>query len=151
MGGDVSVDEIEARNDFLGLREYRVRLEGAGLSQAIRRVLTLEQGATDKLCQLPPKALLDLVFDVFGDKTVLEDYQRARNEQAEADRELHGLEHQLSLIGVSLQEAEGRVRSWQEWDALKSEHTDLVAETLPRTELAELHAGIRGARPQLMG
>ena len=151
MGGDVSVDEIEARNDFLGLREYRVRLEGAGLSQAIRRVLTLEQGATDKLCQLPPKALLDLVFDVFGDKAVLEDYQRARNEQAEADRELHGLEHQLSLIGVSLQEAEGRVRSWQEWDALKSEHADLVAETLPRTELAELHAAIRGARPQLLG
>jgi chromosome segregation ATPase len=151
LGGDVSIDEIEARNDWLGLREYRVRLEGAGLSQAIRRVLTLEQGATDKLCQLAPKALLDLVFDVFGDKTVLEDYQRARNEHVEADRELHGLEHQLSLIGVSLQEAEGRVRSWQEWDALKHEHTDLVAETLPRTELAELHAAIRGARPQLLG
>src|SRR5215469_2462647 len=151
VGGDVSIEEIEARNDFLGLRDYRVRLEGAGLSQAIRRVLTLEQGATDKLCQLAPKALLDLVFDVFGDKAVLEDYQRARNEQAEADRELHGLEHQLSLIGVSLQEAEGRVRSWQEWDALKGEHTDLVAETLPRTELADLHAAIRGARPQLLG
>ncbi|MFC4525878.1 hypothetical protein ISN76_01360 [Dyella halodurans] len=151
MGGDVSVDEIEARGDWLGLREYRVRLEGAGLSQAIRRVLTLEQGATDKLCQLPPKALLELVFDVFGDKTVLDDYQRARNEQAEADREQHGLEHQLSLIGVSLQETEGRVRSWQEWDALGRERTELVADVLPRTELAELHAAIRGARPQLLG
>jgi len=151
LGGDVSVEDIEARGDWLGLREYRVRLEGAGLSQAIRRVLTLEQGATDKLCQLPPKALLDLVFDVFGDKAVLEDYQRARNEQAEADREQHGLEHQLSLIGVSLQETEGRVRSWQEWDALGRERTELVAETLPRTELADLHAAIRGARPQLLG
>jgi chromosome segregation ATPase len=151
MGGDVSVDEIEARGDWLGLREYRVRLEGAGLSQAIRRVLTLEQGATDKLCQLPPKSLLELVFDVFGDKTVLDDYQRARNEQAEADREQHGLEHQLSLIGVSLQETEGRVRSWQEWDALGRERTELVADVLPRTELAELHAAIRGARPQLLG
>ncbi|WP_445145617.1 AAA family ATPase [Dyella sp. Tek66A03] len=151
MGGDVSVDEIEARGDWLGLREYRVRLEGAGLSQAIRRVLTLEQGATDKLCQLPPKALLELVFDVFGDKTVLDDYQRARNEQVEADREQHGLEHQLSLIGVSLQETEGRVRSWQEWDALGRERTELVADVLPRTELAELHAAIRGARPQLLG
>ncbi len=151
LGGDVGIDEIEARGDWLGLREYRVRLEGAGLSQAIRRVLTLEQGATDKLCQLPPRQLLDLVFDVFGDKAVLEDYQRARNEQAEADRELHGLEHQLSLLGASLQETEGRVRSWQDWDALKREHAELVAETLPRTELAELHAAIRGARPQLLG
>ncbi|MET0505657.1 MAG: AAA family ATPase [Luteibacter sp.] len=151
VGGDVSVEEIEARNDFLGLREYRVRLEGAGLSQAIRRVLTLEQGATDKLCQLPPKALLDLVFDVFGDKAVLDDYQRARNEQVEADREQHGLEHQLSLIGVSLQEAEGRARSFQEWNALKSERVELVSSILPRTELAELGGGIRGARPQLTG
>ncbi|MGY3232709.1 chromosome segregation ATPase [Luteibacter sp. HA06] len=151
VGGDVSVEEIEARNDFLGLREYRVRLEGAGLSQAIRRVLTLEQGATDKLCQMPPKALLDLVFDVFGDKAVLDDYQRARNEQNEADREQHGLEHQLSLIGVSLQEAEARARSFQEWNALKSERVDLVADMLPRTELAELGAGIRGARPPLTG
>ncbi|GAA0901112.1 hypothetical protein GCM10009552_03330 [Rothia nasimurium] len=151
LGGDVSVEEIEARNDFMGLRDYRVRLEGAGLSQAIRRVLTLEQGATDKLCQLPPKALLDLVFDVFGDKVVLDDYQRARNEQDEADREQHGLEHQLSLIGVSLQEAEARARSFQEWNALKSERVTLVADILPRTELADLGASVRGARPQLNG
>ncbi|QWT20008.1 AAA family ATPase [Bacillus sp. NP157] len=151
IGGDVTIEEIEARNDFLGLREYRVRLEGAGLSQAIRRVLTLEQGATDKLCQLPPKALLDLVFDVFGDKAVLDDYQRARNEQAEADREQHGLEHQLSLIGVSLQEAEARARSFQEWNALKDERVSLVADVLPRTEFAELAASVRGARPALNG
>jgi chromosome segregation ATPase len=151
LGGDVGIEEIDARNDFLGLRDYRVRLEGAGLSQAIRRVLTLEQGATDKLCQLPPKALLELVFDVFGDKAVLDDYQRARNEQVEADREQHGLEHQLSLIGASLQETEARARSYQEWTALKNERVDLVASVLPRVELAELAGGIRGARPQLIG
>lgn len=151
VGGDVSIEEIADRDDFLGLREYRVRLEGAGLSQAIRRVLTLEQGATDKLCQLPPKALLDLVFDVFGDKAVLDDYQRARTDQIEVDRELHGLENQLNLIGVSLQEAEARARSYQEWNSLKTERVSLVADILPRTELAELGAGIRGARPPLTG
>ncbi|MDY1549117.1 AAA family ATPase [Luteibacter sahnii] len=151
LGGDVSVEDIAERNEFLGLREYRVRLEGAGLSQAIRRVLTLEQGATDKLCQLPPKQLLDLVFDVFGDKTVLDDYQRARNEQVEADRELHGLEQQLSLIGISLQEAEARSRSYGEWNDLKRERTALVADILPRTELADVAASLRGARPALNG
>lgn len=151
LGGDVTVEEIEQRNDFMGLREYRVRLEGAGLSQAIRRVLTLEQGATDKLCQLPPKQLLDLVFDVFGDKAVLDDYQRARNEQMEAERELHGLEQQLSLIGVSLQEAEARSRSYQEWTDLNQERVSLVADVLPRTELAEIAASVRGARPPLNG
>ena len=52
---------------------------------------------------------------------------------------------------MSLQEAEARARSYQEWNALKSERIELVADILPRTELAELSAGIRGARPQLTG
>src|SRR5690606_23291343 len=37
MAGDVPVEEVERRAEWIGLREYRVRLEGAGLSQAIRR------------------------------------------------------------------------------------------------------------------
>lgn len=149
MAGDVAVEEVERRAEWIGLREYRVRLEGAGLSQAIRRVLTLEQGATDKLCQLPPRALLDLVFDVFGDKAVLDDYQRARSEQQEAEKELAALNQQLSLLGLSLQESELRVRSLQEGQSLKNERARLVADVQPAMELAELAASIRGARPQL--
>ncbi len=149
LAGDVAIEEIERRAEWIGLREYRVRLEGAGLSQAIRRVLTLEQGATDKLCQLPPRALLDLVFDVFGDKAVLDDYQRARSEQQEAERELAALNQQLSLLGLSLQESELRVRSLQEGRALHDERARLVAEVQPAMELAELGASLRGARPQL--
>jgi chromosome segregation protein len=150
LAGDVSIEEVERRAEWIGQREYRVRLEGAGLSQAIRRVLTLEQGATDKLCQLPPRALLDLVFDVFGDKAVLDDYQRARSEQQEAEKELAALNQQLSLLGVSLQEAELRVRSLQEGAALRGERARLVSDVLPAIELAELAASIRGARPQLV-
>lgn len=150
LAGDVPIEEVERRAEWIGLREYRVRLEGAGLSQAIRRVLTLEQGATDKLCQLPPRALLDLVFDVFGDKAVLDDYQRARSEQQEAEKELAALNQQLSLLGVSLQEAELRVRSLQEGASLRGERARLVSDVLPAIELAELGASIRGARPQLV-
>ncbi|MBD8525678.1 AAA family ATPase [Pseudomarimonas arenosa] len=149
LAGDIGIEEVERRAEFIGLREYRVRLEGAGLSQAIRRVLTLEQGATDKLCQLPPRALLDLVFDVFGDKAVLEDYQRARNEQIEGEKELLSLNQQLSLLGISLQEAEARVRSYQERQGLEQERVRLVADILPASELAELSASIRGARGPL--
>ena len=151
LGGDVPIEAAEQRNEWIGLRDYRVRLEGAGLSQAIRRVLTLEQGATDKLCQLPTRALLDLVFDVFGDKAVLDDYQRARGEQQEAEREQAALNHQVTLLGVSLQEAEGRARSLQEGQALRRERQALLTEVLPLAELADLRAAIRGARPQLLG
>ena len=34
-------------------------------------MLSLEQGATDKLCELSPRELLDLVYDVFGDRETL--------------------------------------------------------------------------------
>src|SRR5512142_502671 len=89
LGGDVSVEDIEARGDFLGLREYRVRLEGAGLSPAIRRVLTRDQGATDNLCQMPRKALRELGCDVVGERAGRDGDHGARNDQMEADREPH--------------------------------------------------------------
>jgi chromosome segregation protein len=149
LAGSASIEDAEQRGDWVGLRDYRIRLEAAGLSGAIRRVLTLEQGATDKLCQLSPRALLDLVFDVFGDKATLDDYQRARNEQEEAEREGASLNHQLNLLGVSLQAAEGRARAYAEWQALKRERQDLMIDVLPRVELAEQLAVIRNARPQL--
>lgn len=151
VAGDVSIEQLEQRNDWLGLRDYRVRLEGAGLSQAIRRVLSLEQGATDKLCQLPPKALLDLVFDVFGDKAVLDDYQRARSDQHEAERELGLLGQQLAQLGLSLEQAEARARSYQEWQALKDERVQLESQTLPRIELAEQRSALLGGQAALVG
>jgi chromosome segregation protein len=150
-GGDVPIEELERRNDFIGLREYRARLEAAGLSQAIRRVLSLEQGATDKLCQLPPKALLDLVFDVFGDKAVLDDYQHARAEQHEAERERQSLEVQLSGLGLSLQETEARVRAFEEWQALQAESQRLQTETLAVAELAEQRDGLSHGRAAMTG
>ncbi|VEB40795.1 Uncharacterised protein [Chromobacterium violaceum] len=45
-------------------------------------VLALEQGDTDKLTEYSPRQLLDLVFQVFGDKDVLDNYQRAATSSA---------------------------------------------------------------------
>jgi chromosome segregation protein len=148
-GGDQSIEQLEQRNEWLGLREYRARLEAAGLSQAIRRVLSLEQGATDKLCQLPPKALLDLVFDVFGDKAVLDDYQRARAEQHDAERERQSLSVQLSGLGLSLQETEARVRAFEEFQTLSAEAQRLQTETLAIAELAEQRDSLLNGRAAL--
>ncbi|MGA0585499.1 MAG: ATP-binding protein, partial [Castellaniella sp.] len=51
--GDVPIETlIEAPDkDWLGIEHWRKRLEGAGLSRAIARVLALEQGQTDRLCE----------------------------------------------------------------------------------------------------
>ncbi len=54
------VHEIEAlaeraEKDWLGIEAWKKRLEAAGLTRAIGRVLALEQGQTDRLCELSPK------------------------------------------------------------------------------------------------
>lgn len=61
--GDVSIEQLIERGspgdrDWLGIDNWRKRLEGAGLSRAIAKVLALEQGQTDRLCEYSPRELL---------------------------------------------------------------------------------------------
>lgn len=151
VAGDVPVETLEQGGEWLGVRDYRVRLAGAGLTRAICRVLTLEQGATDKLCQLSPRELLQLVFDVFEDKAVLDDYQRARNEQFDVEKEIGQLRLDLDALHVRLEGAKMDVRSFEEGMGLRNQRQRLQAEVLPKVELAEQRAAIDGARPRLTG
>jgi chromosome segregation ATPase len=132
--GEVSLQDIEQKGEEFGVREYRTELRGAGLSEAISRVLSLEQGQTDKLCEFSPKELLNLVFDVFGDKEVLERYEEARNHQEYTSRELDAGQNQLEALGNNLEKHEQKVNRYREWHRLNQERTDLFSETRPRLE-----------------
>lgn len=147
--GDVAIENLADAGTWIGVRDYRQRLEHAGLTQAIRHVLALEQGDTDRLCQYSPRQLLELVFSVFGDQEVLDNYQQAKNEQLEIGRELEKLEDDLARLGVRLREAEANVNSFREWESLKKEVDKLSLEILPRTELADVHERIYGNRGHL--
>ncbi|TQM13102.1 RecF/RecN/SMC family protein [Pseudoxanthomonas sp. 3HH-4] len=151
VAGDVPVETLDQGGDWLGVRDYRVRLAGAGLSRAICRVLTLEQGATDKLCQLSPRELLQLVFDVFEDKAVLDDYQRARNEQFDVEKEIGQLQQGLAELHVRLESSRADVRSFEDGLSLRSQRNRLQTEIAPKVELADMRATIEGARPRLTG
>ena len=151
VAGDVPVETLDQGGDWLGVRDYRVRLAGAGLSRAICRVLTLEQGATDKLCQLSPRELLQLVFDVFEDKAVLDDYQRARNEQFDVEKEIGQLQQGLAELHVKLESSRADVRSFEDGLSLRSQRNRLQTEIAPKVELADQRAAIEGARPRLIG
>ncbi len=149
--GDVPVETLEQGGEWLGVRDYRVRLAGAGLSRAICRVLTLEQGATDKLCQYSPRELLQLIFDVFEDKAVLDDYQRARAEQFDVEKEIGQLRQDLGALNIRMQSAQADVRSYEEGMTLRSQRQRLQGEIAPKVELAEQRAAIEGARSRLIG
>lgn len=148
---DVAIDAIEQRGQPYGVRDWRQLMQQAGLTPALARVLSLEQGQTDKLCELSPKELLDLVFQVFGDKETLDRYAEARSYQEAVARELVALEGELARIADRHSEYERKVNRYLEWRALKDEETTLAAEVRPRLEYHLLGESIGGARRMLGG
>jgi chromosome segregation protein len=132
--GEIALADLEKQGEEFGVRDYQRILHGAGLSPAIARVLSLEQGQTDKLCELSPRELLDLVFQVFGDKDVLDRYQEARHHQEHTTRELDAGQNQLEALGNNLEKHEQKVNRYREWQRLNQERVELVSETRPRLE-----------------
>ncbi|MDP2825337.1 MAG: AAA family ATPase [Sulfuritalea sp.] len=148
---DVPIEHIEKQGQAYGVRDWRQLMQQAGLTPALAKVLSLEQGQTDKLCELSPKELLDLVFQVFGDKETLDRYAEARNHQDAVARELVEMERELARIGSLLERQEGKVNRYLEWSQLRNERQALSSEIRPRLEYHLLGESIRGARSMLSG
>jgi len=133
VDGDVPIETLvnAPDKDWLGVENWRKRLEGAGLSRAIARVLALEQGQTDRLCEYSPKELLRLVFDVFGDQEVLDRYEEARKHQRELAVEVEAAERDLAHGRAQLAHLEGRVNLYRAHQARLRERELLATEVIP--------------------
>jgi chromosome segregation ATPase len=149
VDGNVDIEALDAGTDWAGLRDYQNRLAWGGLTPAIAKVLSLEQGDTDKLCEYSPRALLDLVFDVFGDKEVLDNYQAAREEQKSAEHELEGIGLDLERLRAQAEAKRLEADNFREWKQHADEAYALEAEIVPRLEVAELTRDIEAERAGL--
>lgn len=136
-GGIVDIEDVQDANDWLGVETYRKRLANAGLSPAMAKVLALEQGETDKLCEYAPRQLLDLVFQVFGDKEVLDAYDEAKRHQRDTEIELQRFEAELESSKTNLEGLRLRVANYHQWEGLNKERKDLQEEILPTLEYHE--------------
>ncbi len=137
--GDVPIEALIERpeKDMLGPEIWRKRLAVAGLTPAIARVLSLEQGQTDRLCEFSPRELLKLVFDVFGDQEVLDRYDVARGHQQQLNKEVAQAEYELAharnlLAGLAL-----RVINYQQHQRKLRERERLNTEVLPVLQWSE--------------
>ena len=131
LDGDIPLESAEGQAQWLGVQEYRRRLEMAGLTPAVAEVLALEQGDTDKLTEYSPRQLLDLVFQVFGDKDVLDNYQRARDEQRATEMELEALTRQEEALEARVETMKTRAGRYLEWRQLQDTIRRLRDEALP--------------------
>ena len=136
-GGKVEIEDVQDANDWLGVENYRKRLSHAGLSSAMGKVLALEQGETDKLCEYAPRQLLDLVFQVFGDKEVLDAYDDAKRHQRDTETELQHFETEFEGAKTNLEGLRLRVANYHQWEALNKEKRDLQEEILPTLQYHE--------------
>jgi chromosome segregation ATPase len=135
--GNVDIEEVTEASDWLGVENYRKRLANAGLSPAMAKVLALEQGETDKLCEYAPRQLLDLVFQVFGDKEVLDAYDEAKRHQRDTETELKRFETELEASRTNLEGLRLRVANYHQWEDLHKERRNLLEEVLPSLEYHE--------------
>ncbi|BCN41256.1 hypothetical protein ALDI51_45750 [Alicycliphilus denitrificans] len=135
LEGDVSIERLvdtpEKDLGFMGVEAWGRVLAAAGLSPAIARVLSLEQGQTDRLCEFSPRELLRLVFDVFGDQQVLDAYDQAREHQQQLAREMAQAERELDHSRAQLSELHNRVTSYKTWQLRLAERERLATEVLP--------------------
>ncbi|MBY0573086.1 MAG: chromosome segregation protein SMC [Undibacterium sp.] len=135
--GKVEIEDIQEANDSLGVEAYRKRLSYAGLSSAMGKVLALEQGETDKLCEYAPRQLLDLVFQVFGDKEVLDAYDDAKRHQRDTETELQRFETELEGAKTNLEGLRLKVANYHQYESLSKEKRDLQEEILPTLQYHE--------------
>jgi chromosome segregation ATPase len=133
--------------DWLGIEAWKKRLEAAGLTRAIGRVLALEQGQTDRLCELSPKELLRLVFEVFGDQEVLDRYEQARSHQQHLGKEVEQAAAELAHTQAQLSDLANRVNSHRQYQLKVAERERLATEVLPVLRWSEARERItRDAR-----
>ncbi len=151
--GEVSLEELieTPQTEMMGLREYKGVLERAGLSGAMLRVLTLEQGATDRLCEYSPKELLSLVYEAFGDKTILDNYEKAREDQIEAHRELESLKLKVEKLENQLSILTNKVNNYLEYKRLVEQKTYLETEVTAVAEYTQKLDYIQGLRRNITG
>lgn len=136
--GDASIEQLSERTDkelrTMGVEAWSRVLSDAGLSPAIAKVLSLEQGQTDRLCEYSPRELLRLVFDVFGDQEVLNHYDTAREHQQQLTREMQQAEKELDHSKAQLAELQNKVSNYQGWQHKVQERERLATEVLPVLE-----------------
>lgn len=133
----------------LGLNDYVQELEKAGLSKAMLKVLSLEQGETDKLCDYSPKEMLDLVFDFSGDRATLDDYENSRKIHNESEAELNLFRVNFSKLENERSTLKNRVLSYHRYCSRNSELTTLESETKTIADYVSAKDVIEGQRPNI--
>lgn len=136
LDGDVPLADLRElrRSELISPENYTYEIQTAGFSAAFLKVLALEQGQTDKLCEKSPTELLDLVLEVHGDKAVIDRYKQARENYQLANIEVNQLGARLAEEQAKLVASQKKAEEYQRYEKLCEDLQEFEGRLIPQAE-----------------
>jgi chromosome segregation ATPase len=149
LPGNATGDEVKAANKWYGPEEYAKTLNIAGLPRTLLKILALEQGETNKLCEKSPVELLRYLLEIQGDKQTLDRYSDALENYRASEKELFVHAQKALEMERNALEHEKKATEAETYHARVAELEKLRNVTLPKaiykdikTRSEELQANI---------
>ena len=118
---DVDLDGLARLPDnrWLGPQKYDYLLNRAGVTKALRGVLSLPQGETDRLVTETRSGLMRRLLELTGRQSTLDKFRVARVKYGEARVVYREAKQHFEQKKLGLDQLQFKLRQYQEWEALK--------------------------------
>lgn len=110
---------------------YSQKLDEAGVSRSTLKLIALEQGQTDRIGQLTPNDLLQLVMDITGNRDIIARYEEARLNYRRSSQQLIDLRAEYNKISQQTQQLAGQAKEAQTYREFQEEQRIIEQEKLP--------------------
>lgn len=132
LPGNADPDAIQANEKWYGPEEYGRALHAAGLPRTLLKILALEQGETNKLCEKSAGELLKYLLEIQGDKQTLDRYSDALDNYRASDKELFVQSQKALGMEKNVLDHERKATEAEGYHARVEELVRLRGETLPK-------------------
>lgn len=129
--GDVSTEDVKKLKGGLKPLQYSRQLEEAGVSRSTLKLIALEQGETDRIGQLTPGEMLQLVMDITGNREIIKGYEEARRNYKRSSQQLIELRTEYNKICQQNVELERQAKQAEAYKELLDERDIIEQEKLP--------------------
>jgi chromosome segregation ATPase len=129
---NADAETIKGWDKWYGPEEYGRTLHTAGLPRTLLKILALEQGETNKLCQKSPQELLKYLLEIQGDKQTLDRYSDALENYRASEKELFVQAQKALGMERNVLDHEKQATEAATFHARVAEFEKLKAEILPK-------------------
>jgi hypothetical protein len=118
-------------NRWFGPQRYDQLLDRAGVSKALRGVLALPQGETDRLVLETRPGLMRRLLELTGRQATLDEFRLARTRHDEAKSLHEAAMRQFAQKQIGVEQLHFKVAQYREWDQLHIQLRELDTLLLP--------------------